>query len=257
MHQPPSFKSDAAIDLLRGLGVDVFIVAAYGLILPPAALGLPRHGCLNIHASLLPRWRGAAPIQAAILAGDAETGVSIMRMESGLDTGPVCAMQRLPIMPQDTAQSLGDRLASLGAAMIVDALIGLSSAAAAATPQAAIGVCYAPKIAKSAAAIDWRADAASLERRIRAFNPWPIAETCHRGEQLRVWEAAIAPGFGPAQPPPAAPGTVLAVSKLGIDVACGRGALRITRLQRAGRQALDARSFAAAASLVGVRFGAP
>lgn len=257
VHQPPSFKSAAAIDLLGSLGVDAFIVAAYGLILPPAALGLPRLGCLNIHASLLPRWRGAAPIQAAILAGDAETGVSIMRMEPGLDTGPVCTMRRLRIAPRDTAQSLGDRLAALGAAMIVDALIDLSGAAAVATPQAEVGVCYAAKIDKSEALIDWRADAASVERRIRAFNPWPIAETCHRGAQLRVWEATIAPGIGPAEPPPAAPGTVLAVSKLGIDVACGRGVLRITRLQRAGRQTLDAQSFAAAESLVGVRFGAP
>ncbi len=255
--QPPSFKSSEAIDLLRGLGVDVFVVAAYGLILPAEALAVPRFGCINIHASLLPRWRGAAPIQRALLAGDPVTGVSIMRMERGLDTGPVLAIRAVEISPRETALTLTATLAAAGAALIRDTLEALARGPLVATPQPADGVCYAAKIDKSEALVDWSADAVAIDRRVRAFNPWPIAETRHRGLQLRIWEAVIAapePGSPDAGP---APGTVLAVSKAGIDVACGRGTLRITRLQLPGRKVQEAASFANAESLLGARFTGP
>ncbi|NNM61321.1 MAG: methionyl-tRNA formyltransferase [Steroidobacteraceae bacterium] len=256
VHQPTSFKSAEALDLLRDADVDAFIVVAYGLILPTAALGLPRLGCLNIHASLLPRWRGAAPIQRAILAGDAVTGVSIMHLEPGLDTGPVFATQSVPIGARDTAQSLGERLAMLGANMIGDTLTGLALGTAVATPQLTQGVSYAAKLGKVEATIDWRADAVQIERQVRAFNPWPIAQTFYNGEPLRLWEAALVSELEADNSAQAAPGTIIGTDH-GIDVACGRGALRINKLQRPGRKVIDARSFLNATALTGARFGAP
>jgi methionyl-tRNA formyltransferase len=252
VHQPATFRSAQAQELLASLRVDAFIVVAYGLILPPEALVMPPLGCLNIHASLLPRWRGAAPIQRAILEGDATSGVTIMRMEEGLDTGPMLAARAIGISPQDTAQSLSLRLSTLGAAMICETLDALSIGPVAAVAQPSAGVTYAAKIGKSEALIDWHGDAEGIGRKVRAFNPWPIAETRFNDRQLRIWEAeaAQAPGAAP-------PGTVLGVSRAGIDIACGRGVLRITRLQAPGRKVLDAQQFANSAQLQGAQFHSP
>jgi methionyl-tRNA formyltransferase len=254
VHQPATFRSAQAQDLLASLGIDAFIVVAYGLILPPQALAVPPLGCLNIHASLLPRWRGAAPIQRAILEGDATSGVTIMRMEAGLDTGPVLAAQAVDISLQDTAQSLSLRLSALGAAMICETLDALGKGPVAGTPQPSAGVTYAAKIGKSEALIDWHGDAWSIARKVRAFNPWPIAETRFNARQLRIWEAEAA--AAPSAPPPGAapPGTVLGLSRGGIEVACGQGVLRITRLQAPGRKVLDAQQFANSAQLPGAQF---
>jgi methionyl-tRNA formyltransferase len=212
------------------------VVAAYGLLLPPAVLGLAPHGALNIHASLLPRWRGAAPIQRALLAGDAKTGISIMRMEAGLDTGPVLAQRELPIAPEDDARSLHDKLAALGARMIVEALADIAQGRSRATPQPQDGVTYAHKILKQETVIDWRASAAQIERAIRALRPAPGAGTQLHGTTLKLWRASMVEARG-------APGQVLEASAAGILVACGEGALRVTELQRAGAKRLGAAEF--------------
>jgi len=251
VHQPQSFKTPEALATLRDLGIDALVVVAYGLILPADALGIPRLGCINIHASLLPRWRGAAPIQRALLAGDAQTGVTIMRMEPGLDTGPMLAIRSIDIDAQDTAQTLHDRLATLGAALIGETLETLSAGGIREVPQPAEGVVYAEKITKAEARIDWRQDAAAVSRAVRAFNPWPIAETRLNGAQLRVWDAAPA---ADRMPSGAVPGTVIAATGDGIDVACGQGVLRILRLQLPGRRPLFAQEFIKAQPLAGVRF---
>ncbi len=251
VHQPASFRDPATLELLASLGVDAFVVVAYGLILPPAALALPRLGCLNIHASLLPRWRGAAPIQRAILAGDACSGVTLMRMEAGLDTGPVLASEAVPIGAEETAAQLGERLATRGAALLLTTLAQLAAGPVAALPQPAEGVSYAAKIDKPEALIDWRDDAAAIARKVRAFNPRPVAETRYQGAQLRIWEAIPV-----AAAAPAVPGTVVAVTPAGIDVACGSGALRILQLQAPGRKVQAAQAFALGAALAGARFGA-
>ncbi len=263
--QPTSFKEPGAADALRELSVDAFVVVAYGLILPAAALGIPRLGSFNIHASLLPRWRGAAPIQRAILAGDAETGVTIMRMEAGLDTGPMLRARAIPIRPDDTAASLHDRLSELGGELIVSVLTDLGAGPVPERAQPTSGVTYAAKIDKAEARIDWRQDAASLDRKVRAFNPWPVAETRLRGLQLRIHEAQ--PASAGALPPPMgtpwgtgappAPGTVLGLFADGIAVACGQGVLCIKRLQLPGRKPVDAREFANAQPLHGVQLGDP
>ncbi len=239
VHQPESFRATAVEAQLAALRLDALVVVAFGQILPAGVLAVPRLGCINIHASLLPRWRGAAPIQRALLAGDAHTGISIMRMDAGLDTGPVLAARALAIDPKDTGGSLHDRLAALGAVLICETLARLQSGAVTATPQPADGVTYAAKIDKSECAIDWRQDAAAIERRVRAFNPWPVAETRLDGAQLRIWEAHCVA----AAPSPVAPGTILAAGDDGIDVACGRGALRLTRVQLAGRRPVSAGEF--------------
>jgi methionyl-tRNA formyltransferase len=236
--------------LLRSLRLDAMVVVAYGLILPAGVLGIPRLGCLNIHASLLPRWRGAAPIQRAILAGDLSTGITIMRLEPGLDTGPTLARRETDIAAGDTAQSLHDRLATIGAELIDGVLRSLDAGAVREVPQPQEGVTYAEKIHKGEARIDWCGDAAQIWRQVRAFNSWPVAETQLNGAQLRVWDAEIAPAF-----PEAPPGTVLAATGDGIDVACGRGTLRVLRLQLAGRKPLAAREFLKAQPLTGTRFG--
>jgi methionyl-tRNA formyltransferase len=260
VYQPASFKSAEAQSLLRGLEVDAFVVVAYGLILPAAALAIPRLGCLNIHASLLPRWRGAAPIQRAILAGDRRTGVTIMRMEAGLDTGPMLASLGVDIDAQDTSKRLHDRLAPLGATLVCEVLDALARGEARETPQPAEGVTYAAKIDKAEALIDWRDDAAAIARKVHAFDPWPIAETRLHGSQLRIWEAEVAPpgatdlgvtDLGTVRVE-AAPGCVLAAGAPGIDVACGQGVLRIQRLQMPGRKPLTAQQFANAQPLAGV-----
>ena len=257
VHQPLSFKSPEALQILRDLSLDVLVVVAYGLILPRAALESPSLGCINIHASLLPRWRGAAPIQRALLAGDAKTGITIMRMEEALDTGPVLAARELEIGARDTAQVLHDRLSRLGAELIVDTLGELELGRVHETPQPPGGHTYAAKIDKAEALIDWRLDALQIGRQIRAFNPWPVAETRFHGAQIRIWEAELCESpariLGEATAAPV-PGTVLAAAEEGIDVACGRGTLRILRLQLAGRKPLAAREFIQGRKLDGERF---
>jgi methionyl-tRNA formyltransferase len=254
IHQPLSFKTPETCEALRALTLDALIVVAYGLILPPAALGAPRLGCFNIHASLLPRWRGAAPIQRAILAGDSVTGVTIMHMDAGLDTGPIVNRREIDISPLDTAGSLHDRLAVLGAELICQTLDALAAGRAREVPQPQIGHTYAEKISKAEALIDWREDAALILRRIRALNPTPVAETRLDGIQLRIWQAQIAPDEPCAAAMSAEAGTVLGATSDGIDVACGRGRLRIERLQLAGRKPLAARDFIKAQPLLGARF---
>jgi methionyl-tRNA formyltransferase len=251
VHQPQNFKTPAAVELLSALKLDALIVVAYGLILPPAALAAPALGCFNIHASRLPRWRGAAPIQRALLAGDATTGITIMRMEAGLDTGPMLALQTVEIDSRDTAGSLNERLAVVGGELVVETLAAVAAGTAREEPQPATGITYAEKIRKTEALIDWRADALDVLRRVRAFNPWPIAETRLNGAQVRVWDAELTALRLPAQ---SAPGSVLEASNDGVDVACGRGALRILRLQLAGRKPLPARQFIQSQELAGARF---
>jgi methionyl-tRNA formyltransferase len=217
------------------LGAEAAIVAAYGLILPRAVLDAPRLCCLNVHASLLPRWRGAAPVQRALLAGDRETGITIMQMEEGLDTGPILMQQRVPIGPEVTAAGLATELARLGGRLIVAALDGHASATLVPRPQPREGVTYAPKVSREEGRLDWRHPAAELERRVRALDPWPGAFFEHGGEPVRVLAAAVLPGrsAGP-------PGIVLDGR---LSIACGSGGLRLLRLQRPGRAALDAAEF--------------
>ena len=251
--QPASFKSAETLELLRGLQLDLLIVVAFGQILPVAALQAPRLGCINIHASLLPRWRGAAPIQRALLEGDAHTGITIMRMDAGLDTGPMLAQRFTAILALDTGQTLHDRLAELGADLMAATLPGIAAGSLREQPQPADGVTYARKIDKSEARIDWRRDVLAVWRQVRAFNPWPIAETRLNGEQLRIFEAEPT-GPQPPQPSAVAPGTVLKDAE-GIEVACGLGRLRVTRLQLAGRKPLAAADFLKGQRLAGVRLG--
>ncbi len=225
---PARVKRDtAAHDAFGALDLDVAVVAAYGLILPPAMLAAPRRGCLNIHASLLPRWRGAAPIHAAILHGDAQSGVTIMRMEEGLDTGPMLLREAVPLTARSTTPELHDALAAMGARLILRAL----DEAPPETPQPEDGVTYAAKLSKADGLLDWAQPAAALDARVRAMNPWPGAHFPHAGEVLRVLAAEPAEGTG-------APGTVLPGP--GLVVACGTGALRLLRLQRPGRAAMEA-----------------
>jgi methionyl-tRNA formyltransferase len=231
--QPLTLKDPAVKERLHTVGAEVMVVAAYGLILPQAVLDLPRYGCLNIHASLLPRWRGAAPIQRAILAGDTETGVCIMQMEAGLDTGPVLLSDRLPLASDETAGSLHDKLADLGARLIVNALEKIPLPA---VPQSDTGITYAAKIEKAEALLDWRLPAAEIERKVRAFNPFPGAATMLEGVPVKIWRAVAVPGG-------AAPGTVLAADRHGIVVACGDGALCLGELQKAGGKRLSAAQF--------------
>ncbi len=234
--QPPSLKTPELRSEALAVALDVLIVAAYGLILPQAVLDWPRHGCINIHASLLPRWRGAAPIQRAILAGDVETGITIMQMDAGLDTGPMIERIRVSIATDDTAGSLHDRLATAGAAGIVDVLRRLErDGRLATTPQAESGVTYAAKIAKEEAAIDWRREAAYIERQVRAFDPAPGAFTTLDGQAWKLRRARALPDDAGA-----APGTVVRAGERGIDIACGRGTLRVTELQAAGGKRLAA-----------------
>jgi methionyl-tRNA formyltransferase len=253
--QPEGLRDAGAVSALAAFEPDVMVVAAYGLLLPPSILAVPRLGCVNIHASLLPRWRGAAPVQRALLAGDAETGTSIMRMEAGLDTGPVYAVARLPIGPADTAATLTAALARQGAEALLPVLAALEAGTARAEAQPADGVTYARKITKAEALLDWTQPAVALERAVRALQPWPVAETRWRGAQLRVHGASLR-DTGHA----AAPGTVLAAGAEGLDVATGAGVLTLTRLQLAGRTVVGAREFVQGESrhgaLVGQRLGA-
>ena len=244
--QPLSLRLDgkypedaaAARQALLDAQADVMVVAAYGLILPQWVLDLPPKGCLNIHASLLPRWRGAAPIHRAIEAGDAQTGVTIMQMDIGLDTGDMCLIERLPITATDTTSSMHDKLADLGGRMIVEALEMSACGGLPRTPQPAEGVTYAHKIEKAESWMDWRLSATELDRRLRAFNPFPGGATQCGTEVIKLWAAIPEAYAGNAQP-----GTVLAADADGVLVACGAGALRLMQLQRAGGKRLAAADF--------------
>ena len=246
--QPPTLKTAEARAPVTAIPVDVLVVAAYGLILPPAILAWPTHGGINIHASLLPRWRGAAPVQRALLAGDTETGITIMQMDEGLDTGPMLDVVRVAIGPRETTGSLVDRLAAVGADAIVATLARLArDGALRGTPQPATGATYAAKIGREDAVVDWRNDAEALDRQVRALAPAPGATATLTGTPVKIWQATPEPC--PAAG--AAPGTLLAADADGIVVACGRGALRVTELQPAG-----GRRMAAAAAVAGRRFAA-
>ena len=236
VEQPESLKPADVQQRLADYRPDLLVVVAYGLILPRKVLAIPRLGCWNVHASLLPRWRGAAPIQRAVLAGDRESGVDLMRMEAGLDTGPVLLERRTPVSRDDTGGSLHDRLAMLGAEALAEGLRRtLAGEALVATPQPEDGVTYAHKLDKAEAKLDFSRPALELERQVRAFDPWPVAEGEIAGEPLRIWAAhAIELDHH------ASPGRVLAAGRDGIDLACGTGALRVTAVQRAGGKRIGA-----------------
>ncbi len=244
-------EAEAAQLALQQSRPDVMVVAAYGLILPQWALDLPRLGCLNIHASLLPRWRGAAPIHRAIEAGDASTGITIMQMDAGLDTGAMLRVESLPIAPDDTQASLHDRLALLGSRMIVEALQASAQAPLQGTPQPIVGISYASKVDKVEAQIDWRTDAQQIERRLRAFDPFPGGLAMLDGDPIKCWRGEVCAGSGK-------PGELLSVDETGIVVACGKQALRLVELQRAGGKRLPARAFLQARPLAaGAQFDLP
>jgi len=250
VEQPATLKTPDAVERLRGFGADLMVVVAYGLILPQAVLDVPRLGCWNIHASLLPRWRGAAPIQRAILAGDAVTGINVMQMEAGLDTGPVLLVRETPIGPRELGGELHDRLSLLGAEAIVAAIDEWQAGRISPAPQPSAGATYAAKLSKAEARIDWTQPAVAIDRQVRAFNPWPVAETTWDGKQLRIWQCEPEPSAAGA-----VPGTVLESSGGRIVVATGDGALRLLQVQVAGRRAMSAVEFLNASTLAGARLG--
>jgi len=248
--QPKSLRDAQAQEELKHFRADVIVVAAYGLILPRPVLELPRQGAINIHASLLPRWRGATPIQRALLAGDRQTGVSIMQMDTGLDTGPVLMQEKTPILEDDTLGTLQDRLAELGAKLIVRALDALEAGVVKAIPQPVEGVTYAAKLDRGEARVDWRKAAVDVNRQVRALNPSPGADARMRGVELKIWRCATATGRGN-------PGEVLSMGENGLCVACAEGALVITELQRSGGKRLPVAEFLRGFPLdVGERFEA-
>ncbi|MEX3581953.1 MAG: methionyl-tRNA formyltransferase [Burkholderia sp.] len=260
--QPPSLRRSgkfpaeaaAALDTLNATPHDVIVVAAYGLLLPQEVLDISHHGCINIHASLLPRWRGAAPIHRSIEAGDVETGVTLMQMDAGLDTGAMISEVRVAIAGEDTTSSLHDKLATLGARLIVDTLVKLEhEGSLAATTQPAEGITYAEKIGKHEAALDWREPAEVLARRIRAFDPFPGGAGTLDGSVLKLWAAEAVAARGAAEP-----GTIVEAGTEGVLIACGSGALLVTQLQKPGGNRLPAREFLAGAPLAaGQRFALP
>jgi methionyl-tRNA formyltransferase len=243
VEQPVSLKSAQAQARLRALAPDLMVVIAYGLILPRKLLAIPRLGCWNVHASLLPRWRGAAPIQRAILAGDTETGVCLMQMDAGLDTGPVLLSASTSIAADDTGGSVHDRLAQMGARVLADGLRRIiDGEVLQATPQPEAGATYAGKLDKAEAMLDFSRPAIELGRKVRAFDPWPVAEADVAGERVRVWGAEsrdAGTGAGDSRKP----GEIVAAGRHGIDVACGEGVLRILKLQRAGGRVIDAADY--------------
>jgi methionyl-tRNA formyltransferase len=251
--QPTTLKDEAARAQLAAWNPDALVVVAYGLLLPPEVLRLPRHGCINIHASLLPRWRGTAPLQRAILAGDVITGITIMQMDEGLDTGPILLTREHAIGDHDTGGSLHDALAPLGAAALITALEGLAAGALTAHPQAKDGATYAAKIAKAEARIDWSRDAASIERQVRAFIPWPIAETGLSGERLRVHSALIVLVKSSKK---SESGSIIAVQDGNLLVQCGQGTvLGVREVQKPGGRVLAVSELAHNLDLVGRRLG--
>jgi len=254
--QPHTLRSEAALAELAAWRPDVLVVVAYGLLLPHEVLALPRLGCVNIHASLLPRWRGAAPIERALLAGDRESGVSIMQMDAGLDTGPLLLQRSINMRSDHTGGSLCAELASLGATALLEALSGLEAGTLHAQPQPREGVTYAAKIAKAEARIDWTRDAAAIERQVRAFNPRPVAETTLDGEQLRIFAAHAAPdGTRSSGANVGKAGTILTVRDGSMLVQCGLGCLAVTEIQRPGRRPVSVRDFAHGLALAGRHLG--
>jgi methionyl-tRNA formyltransferase len=246
VEQPATLRDPA---LLAGWGPppDLMVVIAYGLLLPRPLLQWPRYGCINLHASLLPRWRGAAPIQRAVLAGDAQTGISVMQMDEGLDTGPVHLMRAIPIRAHETAGELHDRLAELAAEALCAALPAILAGTSAPVPQRAESASSAPKIAKTEGVLDWHTSAVALERRVRAFNPWPVAEaTLHDGRRLRVYEAEALPAAASGPP-----GKIVAAGRAGIDVATGDGVLRLRSIQPPSARVMTAEAYLAAHSVEG------
>jgi methionyl-tRNA formyltransferase len=251
--QPVSLKRDAtAREAIRERRPDLMIVVAYGLLLPADVLAIPRCGCVNIHASLLPRWRGAAPIQAAILAGDAQTGITIMQMDEGLDTGPMLATRAVAIAAGESAGELHDRLAVVGAELLLDVLDAVLAGTARPLAQSPAGVSYAGKITKADARIRWSEPAVAIDRVIRAYNPWPVAETTLDGAQLRCWVGVALPAESATAPP----GTIVRTGPANFDVQTGAGLLRLTSVQLAGRQRIDAGQFANGYPLRGKVLGA-
>ncbi|MCG6863276.1 MAG: methionyl-tRNA formyltransferase [Chromatiaceae bacterium] len=249
--QPATLRDDAAVRVLSGFGADLMVVAAYGLLLPPSVLAVPRLGCVNVHASLLPRWRGAAPIQRCILAGDRESGVTIMGMEAGLDTGPMYLKRSVSVSPGETAASLHDELAKLGASALMETLPGIVDGTLIPESQDEALATYAKKIGKEEALLDWSRSALELDRMIRAFNPWPVAQSKLRETVLRLWSSELPDvDAGSAQP-----GRVVSAGKKGIDVATGDGVLRITRLQPPGKRPMSAAEFLNARDLDGEVLG--
>ena len=249
--QPATLKTPEGLAPLREWSPDLLVVVAYGLILPAGVLALPRLGCLNIHGSLLPRWRGAAPIQRALLAGDAETGITIMQLDEGLDTGPMLLERRRAIGADDTAGDLHDALSELGATALLEAIDGLVAGTLAGRAQPASGASYAPKIEKSEALIDWNSRAAHIDRQVRAFNPWPMAETRLAGEPLRILRSRLLQDSGRA----GEPGSLLGLGDDGLRVACGEGVVVLRELQRAGKRPVSARDFANGVRIAGARLG--
>ncbi|MEO8003277.1 MAG: methionyl-tRNA formyltransferase [Betaproteobacteria bacterium] len=248
--QPPHLRNDDLPASLRASGAHALVVAAYGLILPAAVLYAFPFGCINIHASLLPRWRGAAPIQRAILAGDRETGISIMHMEQGLDTGPVYFSRTIELLAEDSAASLHDKLAELGGRCIVEALPRIERGELTASPQSGTGITYANKIIKAEAEIDWKRDALDVDRAVRAFNPFPGAFSRLGGEPVKVWRGHTGAGSG------GTPGEVLRCTADSLEVACGSGIFNVTELQKAGGKRLSIASFLRGTTLpTGARFG--
>jgi methionyl-tRNA formyltransferase len=248
VEQPQSMKSDEVVLRLRTLAPDVMIVVAYGLMLPQAVLDIPRLGCFNIHASLLPRWRGAAPIQHAILAGDRSTGITIMRMTAGLDAGPIVAQQELAISEAMSARELHDALAAMGAPLVVESLQAIAAGRAVMREQNAREATHAPRISRADARIRWSEPAQLIARRVRAYDPWPVAETVWRNEQLRIWRAVERAGRAGS-----APGEVLSADAGGIEIACGEGSLALLTLQMPGRKPVAAADFLHAHSMIGDR----
>lgn len=238
VYQPENFRTTASLEELAMLKPDLMVVVAYGLILPESVLATPRLGCINVHASLLPRWRGAAPIQRAILAGDNETGVTIMQMEAGLDTGPMLAKISCPIEPDDTGQSLHDRLAPLGNQLLLQVITQLASGTARPAVQDEALANYAAKLDKAEACIDWTQPAEQIARQIRAFNAWPVAQTSFDGQTLRLWMATAT-----GQKVDATPGSLVSATAEGMDVATGNGVLRISELQPAGKRRMPVTDF--------------
>ncbi len=236
--QPDNLKNAETQDALRAFNADIMVVAAYGLILPQAVLDIPRFGCLNIHASLLPRWRGAAPIQRAIAAGDKESGITIMQMNAGLDTGDILQLTSCPITENDNGGDLHDRLAKMGATAILETLEKLDSDNLNPTTQNDSQATYAHKLDKKEALINWQNSAPEIERLIRAFNPWPVAFTYLNNKTLRIWQAQVLTENSDLEA-----GTVIACNKRGIDISCGKGTLRLLKLQPSGSKAMDVAAF--------------